>query len=295
MQLDATLRSFYLHCQDSESITLFVIYRTTTKQHFRQYNQLITEYKNFDIKFIKETNFRNNIMNLLIERAYGKSNSWSNFFTKLVSTFPIFFILPPPKKQQFLLFLVDDCIFVRKFSLLQKIDDLKNQSTALGYSLRLGTNTSYCYTLQSLQRIPNFTSISEETNLFCWKKADLDFAYPLEVSSSIYRFKDLYPFILKFTFNNPNSLESKISCHAKHFAKTKPNLLCSNLSIAFSNPINKIQEVFPNRVGSSSKYSINNLAELFDKGQRININSFAGYIPKSCHEEIELEFLKNEM
>jgi len=38
MQLDATLRSFFLHCEDPERADVMVLYRATTPTHAEQYD-----------------------------------------------------------------------------------------------------------------------------------------------------------------------------------------------------------------------------------------------------------------
>ena len=193
-------------------------------------------------------------------------------------------------KSAYLLFLVDDTIFVRDFSVENIINELSNNPDALGYSLRLGKNTNYCYSLASSQLVPSFQPISLFSSKFNWVNAELDFNYPLEISSSLYRLNTIIFLLIKNKYNNPNTLEAFLSRKSFLYIKNMPNLLCSNQSLAFSYPINKVQGIFNNRSGNNEEISAENLALLYEKGYRIDIECFSNYIPKSCHEEIELIF-----
>jgi len=71
-----------------------------------------------------------------------------------------------------------------------------------------------------------------------------------------------------------------------------PSLLCFENSVAFCNPINIIQEQVINRSGVNYEYSTDRLAQLFADGYRIDIGAYTGFIPNSCHQEVELVFEK---
>ncbi|GAB6181517.1 hypothetical protein JCM14036_28360 [Desulfotomaculum defluvii] len=260
MQLDATLRSFYLHCQDLQRVELNVIYLTSNDQYQEQYQTLIQEYP--EVVFIQETHFKEQLLKLV-------------------------------KPQDYILFLVDDNLFVRNFSLQQFIDCLEDYPDALGYSLRLGWNSVYCYTYNCPQRVPNFQEIQDKVLLYDWIAADHDFAYSLEISSSLYRTSDLFPLLQMLPFNNPNTLEALLVTQRQKF-RNKNKLLCSQYSLTFCNPINKVQQVFENRVGNLFSYSVEELSKLFDDGYRVDVEKYKGYLPMACHEEVKLFFTRNE-
>ena len=63
LQLDATLRSFLLHCQDNQQSNVHVIFQTSEALHDKQYRQLIQEYGNYrNIFFHPETRFRRDVL-----------------------------------------------------------------------------------------------------------------------------------------------------------------------------------------------------------------------------------------
>ena len=99
--------------------------------------------------------------------------------------------------------------------------------------MRLGANTVYCYALHSSQTPPNFTKVTSDILKYDWTSAEQDFGYPLEVSSSLYRVKDIYPILVQIHFRNPNTLEDQLATNKHIYVKTRPNLLCGKLSLTF--------------------------------------------------------------
>lgn len=259
MQLDATLRSFYMHCPDVHLLDLKVIYKTSYAAYEQQYEGLKNDYVN--VCFIKEDDFKEQVLSSIRKYAY-------------------------------ILFLVDDNIFLRKFFISDLTRSLHEHQNAIGFSLRLGENTVYCYALQSSQTPPQFTKVTKDIRRYDWPSADLDFGYPLEVSSSLYRVKELYPFLVQIDFRNPNTLEDQLAAIKHLYAKTRPTLLCSKLSLTFCAPLNMVQDVCQNRAGNENCYSSEMLAKKFEEGYRINTENYQGFIPNACHQEVPLDFIK---
>jgi hypothetical protein len=297
MQLDATLRSFFLHCQDQNNIRLFVIYRATDPAHQYQYKTLRNEYeKNFPVVFLVEKNFRCDLLNLLYEKASASNFKWLfRFLTCLDHRFRFFgHLLLYPLKEEIVLFIVDDNLFIKDFSLRQINNMLVNHPDAVGFSLRLGINTTYCYPLDIRQNIPSMNYLSNDILMFNWTNSEGDFGVPFEISSSIYRIKDLLPHINDIIFHNPNTLEAQLARRAEIYRKLKPNLFCFVNSVAFCNPVNVVQTEYENRAGERISYTKDSLSELFEKGYRIDINAYNGFSPNACHQETELLFKKIE-
>ena len=260
MQLHATLNSFSQNCIDHETIALKVLYKSDDEYSY-QYETLKKEFSS--IQFINEQNFKSDLI-------YAMEGS------------------------EFVLFLVDDNIFVKKFSIKELEELLKYNHRAIGYSLRLGKNTTYCYTKNIQQKLPEFQQINKNHLCFKWLGADLDFNYPFEVSSSIYESKWIKALLKESNFQNPNTLEKLFNDIKEDFKETKPELLCGQQSITFCIPVNMVQTILNNRVGDNTLYSIENLAVLFDDGVRINVDEYKDFVPDSCHQEVELKFIVND-
>jgi hypothetical protein len=200
--------------------------------------------------------------------------------------------LPTIKPDVFILFLVDDNLFIKDFRLKDAIPALQEHTDSISFSLRLGRNTTYCYAHAVPQPLPPFTAVRTNILKFNWITASNDFNYPLEVSSSVYRLKDIIPFIIHFGFTNPNYLESGMSSRWRQFTSTLPSMLCFETSVTFCNPINMVQTVSANRTGTSQSYSAEELAKKFDQGSRIDVAAYTGFTPNACHQEVDLLFKK---
>jgi putative sugar O-methyltransferase len=257
MQLDGTLKSFFLHCTDAALIALKVLYTTSSPCHEDQYQRLQQDYHS--VEFISETSFKSDLLSLLASTEQ-------------------------------ILFLVDDNIFIRPFLIAPLAAALSQQPDLLGCSLRLGKNTTYCYMLNKPQTLPSFEPTGNGLLKYDWTRAECDFGYPLELSSSLYRTADLLPLLKQVDFMNPNTLEASMDANKAVFQARKPALLCFESSIAFCNPVNKVQTVFDNKSGVDASYSPDKIAELFNQGFRIDLAPFENFTPNSCHQEVNFQF-----
>jgi len=295
MQLDATLRSLFLHCRDANDARISVIYKTTTHAHRRRYDQLKKSY--CSVNFIEQTNFRRDLLELLVEHC--TQHPVSAFRRWSMELGPVMGRLCSLRtglgRECFVLFLVDDNLFVRDFHLREVQEMLEANPRALGFSLRLGTNTRYCYPLDRTQVVPPLTYVGGGVMIYNWADAGdsaYDFGYPLEVSSSTYRVSEVFPFLSGLAFENPNTLEGGMAANVERFRSSKPDLLCYERSVTFCTPLNRVQTVWDNRIANAPEYSTERLAEIFDEGHRIDVEAYSGFVPNGCHEEVRLAFRK---
>ncbi len=313
MQLDAVLRSLFLHCHDVDNANICILYKTTNKQHEKQYQELVEEYSG-RVFFMQQQNFRQDLLSHL--NPFEKNKFWGFVFL-LLCTFgrigpplgslldriwrrtisPVLIYLSTllvaeVPKDTFILFLVDDNLFVRDFYIEEAIDILNQTERLLGFSLRLGENTTYCYSGRRIQSLPKFESLGENIAYFDWTTSDGDFGYPLEVSSSIYRLCDILPLLMAVSFDNPNTLEDRIAFNVRNFRSNRPLLACYQRSVTFCNPINMVQSIMPNRSGESEKYSADELLSRFERGERVDVEAYNGFVSEACHQEVELVFRK---
>jgi hypothetical protein len=297
MQLDAALRSFRLHCSDADQVKLRVLYHASSQTHARQYAALIEEHRGFtNITFQRQARFRADVLVFLAENAglragLGLYRRMAHLHRRLG-----FFSQPLLRFDgaHYVLFLVDDNLFVGRFCLADALSALEQDPQAIGFSLRLGQNITHCYTRDLPQPLPPFTERGERVLRFDWTRAALDFAYPLEVSSSIYRISDLLPRLNRQRFANPNQMESRLAESAERFAGRRPFLLCFPRSVAFSNPVNQVAERYWNRFGMLHPCTSQELAERFAQNFRIDIEAYAGLVPQGCHQEVALKFCRLE-
>jgi len=258
LQLDGTLRSFFARCQDVDRCQIKVLYRASVE--FQPlYDALIREY--LTVGFVAEQDFRSDLIKIL-----GASES--------------------------ILFVVDDNLFIRSFTATEMVEALMEHPQAIGFSMRLGRNTTFCYPLNKRQSLPSFETVGPQILRYDWTRADCDFNYPLEVSSSVYRAADVLPLLRDMPFKNPNTLEGEFAARAPRFHTSHPQLLCFGLSRAFCNPINLVQKVCQNRTGGKSDHSPERLAERFQTGARLDVGAYINFTPTGCHQEVPLHFVK---
>lgn len=283
LQLDLLLNSFYLQCRQPTETDIYIVYNYTDKEYENLYKKLIQE---------QEEKERNNIQ-FIDENCYRSFQS--SFSPRILN-----------ERYEYIMFLVDDNIFTNNFSLMSIKDLLFYNPDVLGFSLRLGENTNYCYPLKIKQTIPNKTNytgiisfndfLSQKTLTyfaFDWTKACLDFAYALEISSSIYRIKDMFFLLRDLKYKNPNELEAQLYVNLWRFYK-KSKLLSYNISVAFCAPMNKVQSVAPNnRFSGINIYSPENMLKMYKNGFRIDPERFSGFVSNGCHQEVELYTLED--
>jgi len=261
VQLLALLDSLRIMCLDFDTLPFCVLYKTSSNTHAQQYAIVKSLYPN--VIFVSEDNLEKNTIAIL-------------------------------QSSDFILFLVDDCIAIKPFEVEYSTDVLAENEDCLGVSLRLGQNTSYCYPHSCFQKIPDFTSMQSNVLKFDWTTSEYDFGYPLELSSSIYRTKDILPSIQSFHFSTVNDLESKLDTIKDKYRKLRPNLVCYKTSRAFCNPLNIVGSVETNKNRKSEKkdYAIECLCAKFENGWKINVESFFKEFVIGCHQEAALNWMK---
>lgn len=295
MQLDAMLRSLLRHCADPSLPRLYVLYAASSPQFRRQYAVLERYWRNLlPITFHVERQFRSDLLGILglplsPDRVpgspLGRAVHRLSGLRGLVS-----FVAKP---WEFVVFLVDDLVFVRRFSLGHAVQALRSRPQAIGFSLRLGRNTTMCYALDCPQTLPPFTPVEGGIMVFDWTAADCDFGYPLELSSSIYTASTVAGLLSAEEYSNPNTLESRMWVAAADFKMKgrQPALLCYTESVAFCNAVNRVQTTFENRSGDSSGLSATALANSFDSGLRIDTDALSGFTPIACHDDTPFTFV----
>jgi len=258
MQLQATIESFVLQCRDNDAADITVLFKASGAAHRLGYDELREKFP--AVSFVEETDFYRQVLSVVERREY-------------------------------VLFLVDDNIFVKPFSLSDVVASLDSEKNTVGFSLRLGKNTDYCYMLSAPQKLPAFECVREGIFKYSWPGAERDFGYPLEVSSAVYRSNEILRLLNQVKFSNPNTLESEMNRNSGAFVLTAPFLLTFEESVTFCNPVNVVQCVYGNnKFGTIHRFSAGQLADCFSRGMAIDVRKYAGFTPDSAHQEVELHF-----
>lgn len=294
LQLDATLRSFQRHVADTRAAELVVLYRATSERHAAQYRELGAAFAGRPgLRFVAERAFRADVLRILARGlALPPARRWTleRLPTRGPRRLPLRLAraLLGDAPDRPVLFLVDDNLFVRPFDLAEAGGLLGGRPDALGVSLRLGCNTRHCYVLDRPQAPPAFQAAGVGWVAYDWTTGEHDFGYPLELSSSLYRSRDLLPLLATLPFANPNQMEARLAECAPHFRARRPTLLCYERSVTFCNPVNRVQEEYPNRAGERFAQPAERLADLYQAGRRVDVGHYDGFVPEACHQEVEL-------
>jgi hypothetical protein len=284
MQLDATLRSFFLNCVDTNLLSLKVLYTGSTARYLNQYQELQHTFSSDPlVNFIEEGDFRQDVFNAIGILFSGWDRTLLRLGVKKKSPVPA---------DHFVLFLVDDNLFIRQFRLAEIIVALTGTRNALGFALQLGTNIDYCYPLDVSVKFPNFENLFDGIVKYRWPEAGDGLNYPLEVSSSVYRLGEIASLLSNLKFSDPNTLEAQMALKSNHYRRSHPYLLCYERSVTFCSPVNKVQKTYGNRTGAKPEYFPEYLARLFDEGYRIDVQRYQNMIPNACHQEVEMSFSK---
>jgi hypothetical protein len=283
LQLHATLASFRLHCAEARSTSIAVLYCASSPEFARGYQQLQQEFGDLHgLAWVEEFAFKQDLLSLLRDSPPAPSR-YGRLLSPLLSR-------EGGPRHRYLFFLVDDTLFLRPFSLSRIAAALDEHPAALAFSLRLGRNTTTCYSKSCGQRLPDFRPAGDRQLVFRWVGEEGDFGYPLEVSSSVYRTADVIGLLSLLPYANPNRLEQRLAAVRMLFALRRKDLLCFDRSVAFCAPLNKVQSVLSNRSGEVDGYSSQSLHRLFEQGIRVDVDALSGFEPHSAHQEIELPF-----
>lgn len=172
-------------------------------------------------------------------------------------------VFSPSCSCPYILFSVDDIIVTDTIDLLQCVQAMEEQK-AWGFFLRMGKNITHFYMKDRPSPVPPTEELSN--GMFLWTFADGvgDWRYPNTVDMTIYRKKDVRPYLETVEFTNPNSLESEWqhwNClHMKGIAY--PHSKVVNI------PLNLIN---PSKNRNSNLYTTKCLLEKFQKRQKIDI------------------------
>lgn len=253
LQLDLCLNSFLDNSIDEKNNDITVLYKVDP-EYKHAYKNLILEYE--EIRFIEEEDFETDVLNIISEKPY-------------------------------VLFVTDDTIFIHHFYLDNIINFVEQNEIILGFSLRLGKNIKYCYSMDMPQSMPACLYFNDIC-VFNWTEGTYDFGYPLEVSSSLYRTDDILEILKNKKFKNPNILEATIDYNKIYYNRRKPFLACFVKSLAFSSPMNLTQCYNNNRNSRKEEFSPLRLLERYNNGFRIPLMTFMNFIPTSPHQEVNL-------
>jgi hypothetical protein len=241
MQLESLLSSYFYYTKNPA--TLIILFTYGDIKHKLAYEILEKEFKAFPVSFIEETNFSEQLKQI-VKRQKGDR----------------------------IFFMTDDAVFLDFYDLNDCLNFHPLQNV---FSLRLGRDLDFCYAYNKKQDIPLFITenvMEKEWNSWIWKDMynSPDWSYPLSVDGNIFLRKEIETIINYISFKSPNSLESQMQLLKDLFVQRKG--ICYSKAKYVNVPCNRVQNEFDNVFHNT--YSVDELADKFLEGDRIEWKKF---------------------
>jgi hypothetical protein len=296
-QLEACLRTLFAQGEDATQLPVRILWTASTPEHRQSYAVLREDLRPYErLQFVEESVFRADLIMILgrlvqgswpdrfVRRAQNIQTSW---IRNLVLAVAGLFLHP----DEAVLFVVDDTLFLRPFHFANCARRLSEKKDALAFSLRLGEGLTHFYMGSRAQAVPVFLPLEKDAQVcqLNWADADGDFAYPLEISSSLLKLKLILPRLLRKKWRSPNTLELALANMAGRYKETHLRLLSFREPRAVSVPLNMVQKDFTdNRVGGLECHRPEALCRLFLAGGRADLSRLQGMKHHSVHLELDL-------
>lgn len=198
--------------------------------------------------------------------------------------------------QKYTMFLVDDILFLRKFSLLDssyeefEFTSLNNQEIVC-HSLRLYPEINECYTLGQKNTFVKNPFYFGNLMIWDWKNQPADWGYPMSVDGHIFKTGFIKKMCEKLDYINPNTFEAAMAGLASIGYVSGTKMSCSRITSKLLNiPANMVQTVFDNKHGTTDSVEI--LNDRYLSGERLSYSHLSNFKNKSVHVEMPLEWKK---
>lgn len=255
MQLHAFILSYFDLVVNPAPIT--ILYTTSNKEHEHSYSELKNLSKNYPVTFIRETNFKPQLITIL---------------KKIIASKIIFFC--------------DDGVVTESFDM----NDFSKFNPYISVpSLLRGLDFTYCFAFQKSQDLPVFLDgiiPDPDKKVWIWKDCpgSPDWSYPLSVGGHLFSRKEMLLLLEFIDFKGPNSLEGNLQYFINIFNQRYG--ICYTKTQLGSTPANIVNsEVITN--ATSKDLSVDELLKKWNQGQRIQYENFKG---KTANEIYKMKF-----
>lgn len=240
MQLHAFLESYNENI--TEASPLAILYKTSTAEHEQSYQEVIEAHKSRPVAFIKEHNFRSQLIECVERSSAGR-----------------------------ILMFVDDMIVTHKVN----FDDLKDINPFKTIvSLSRGRDLSYSPVLLKQLEMPQFQKSVGNLYEFNWGeiKTYSDWSYPLGVSGYMFAKPELLAMIRNISFKAPNSLEAAMQIFMPLFKNRAGVCTDKTAAVCVHSNITQTEGYNP----THGSFSIEDLLQKWREGYKIDHQQFYG-------------------
>lgn len=183
-------------------------------------------------------------------------------------------------------FFTDDDIIYKPITGEDIIKSMAEDDDLFCFSLRMGQNVKFCYTLNVDNVLHNYEDHGRMIK-WDWTVHYCDFGYPLSVDGHVFRTKEIAKMIRKVAFKNPNELEINLQIF-DNFPKAK--MASYKESTLVNTPNNIVNDVVPNRNAQTFGISAHELNKRLLAGEFIDLEQMDFSKVIGCHQEIEYKF-----
>ncbi|KUG10406.1 hypothetical protein BEI02_16975 [Elizabethkingia sp. HvH-WGS333] len=240
MQLDGFLASYFENVENYSPIK--VLFHVSNKDHKNSYDDLEQIYSDLPVEFIQETNFRDNLIEILETASEDR-----------------------------VVFYVDDMLFSQKinYDWLKEVDPLLDI-----VSLSRGKDFNYSTVLAKELQLPSFNKFSENLYRFKWNEITefSDWTYPIGVSGYMFSRPEIMAMIKATNFKAPNSLEHNLQKFMPYF-DSRGGICLENVATPCVHTNLTQTEGYNNVLGH---FSLEELLDLWNQNKRIHYKEFLG-------------------
>lgn len=192
--------------------------------------------------------------------------------------------------SEYTCFFLDDDVIYKEISLEDITNPIKADDDVVCFSLRLGKNTTKCYTLGA-ENVMNYMIKSGDTMKWDWTLHYLDFGYPFSMNGHIFRKSDIYKLVRKSKFSNVEELEMALYEYTDVFPR---NMMVSYTESRLVNiPCGRVQMSLDDEMTialkeSESRIRRKSMNNLFLNGSFINLESIDFSNIEGCHQKVDL-------
>jgi len=245
IQLHSFIRTFKKYCKNPGP--LYVLYQTSDDRHQKSYLELVEIFKDDQIYFIKEQNFKENLLKLCESLTHNK-----------------------------ILFFADDFLLIRPFDL-----KIINSFSSLEYivSLNLGTDFICSVYDNANLSLPKLSKENDSFLSFSWDDPQSSighWTYPMTVATHVYNRLEVCAMLNAISFKCPNSLEIAMQIFRPIFSSRRG--VCPKMVTCIETSINTVQTFAPvfENWGVDKTISTSELLEQWESGKQFNLDFING-------------------
>ena len=258
-QLKLFLDSIFENANGIFNLNVFVEY--TGDEYRKAYDLIVSDSKYSDVNFIyPRDDFKERVIDVIKDKC--------DYFT----------------------FFLDDDIIYNKVELADITNTIESDDDLVCFSLRLGENTTKCYTLGA-DNVMHDMEINGDVMKWDWTLHYLDFGYPFSMNGHVFRRSDILKLVKKINFVNVEELEMGLFDFCDVFPR---NMMASYTTSRLVNvPAGRVQQSIEDEMTATIKEGEarmrrKSMNAIFLSGEFLNLENIDFSNIEGCHQKVAL-------